>query len=72
MLAVGYVDGVIEVWDKNTLEVVKDGSFEFQGEGKYMGHNCQVLYLEFSENGKVLASGDSEGTIKLWNFEKGK
>lgn len=37
-----------------------------------MGHNCQVLYLEFSENGKVLASGDSEGTIKIWNFTKGK
>lgn len=37
-----------------------------------MGHNCHILYLEFSHNGKVLASGDSEGSIKVWNFMKGK
>jgi len=37
-----------------------------------MGHSWHILCLEFSENGKVLASGDSQGTIKIWNFAKGK
>jgi WD40 repeat-containing protein SMU1 len=71
-LTVGFVDGVIEVWNKNTLEIATTGCFDFQSEGKFMGHNCHILFLEFSENGKVLASGDSEGTIKVWNFSKGK
>ncbi|CAI2365889.1 unnamed protein product [Moneuplotes crassus] len=71
-LAVGFVDGVIEVWNRNTLDVAKGDTFVFQAEGKFMGHNSHILHLEFSENGKVLASGDSEGTIKVWNFEKGK
>ena len=71
-LAVGFVDGVIEIWNKKTLELVENGTFEFQNEKKYMGHTCHILYLEFSKNGKVLASGDSQGTIKIWNFAKGK
>ena len=71
-LAVGFIDGVIEVWNKNTLQVATSGAFEFQKGGKFMGHSCHILFLEFSDNGKVLASGDSEGTIKIWNFSKGK
>jgi WD40 repeat protein len=69
---VGLIDGVIEVWNKNSLDIIKSNEFEFQKEGKFMGHSCHILFLEFSENGKVLASGDSEGTIRIWNFSKGR
>jgi WD40 repeat protein len=72
LLAVGFIDGIIEVWNKDTLKVCTEEGFEFQKDLKFMGHNSHVLSLEFSANGKVLASGDSEGTIKVWNFAKGK
>lgn len=35
------------------------------------GHKDSVIALVFSKNGKILASGDAEGILKLWNTEKG-
>ena len=71
-LAVGCIDGIIEVWNKHTLELETSNKFTFQADNKFMGHHNQVLFLEFSENGKILASGDSEGNINVWDFYKGR
>lgn len=38
-IAVGCIDGIIEVWNKQTLEVETSGSFEFQKDKKFMGHH---------------------------------
>ena len=35
-------------------------------------HSKAVLSLIFSKDDKLLASGDSEGTIRVWKFQDGK
>jgi WD40 repeat protein len=37
-----------------------------------MIHHNPVLVVQFSYNSKILASGDSEGSIKFWKFTTGK
>ncbi|MBD2576110.1 WD40 repeat domain-containing protein [Oscillatoria sp. FACHB-1406] len=36
------------------------------------GHSDVVISISFSPDGKTLASGSSDNTIKLWNIETGK
>lgn len=37
-----------------------------------MLHRKGVLSLTFSKDDKILASGDAEGTIRVWKFSEGK
>jgi WD40 repeat protein len=37
-----------------------------------MLHRKSVLSLNFSKDDKILASGDAEGTIRVWKFSEGK
>ncbi len=39
---------------------------------KLQGHSSWVLSITFSPNGKYLASGSSDKTVKLWSFESQK
>ena len=56
MLAVGYRDGTIKLWDlRASKELV---TFE--------AHARPTRCLAFSPDSKTLASGESGGTIKLW------
>jgi WD40 repeat protein len=71
-IAIGCVDGAIEIYDSISFSLCKEGELEFQSTGKFMSHDCAVLCLEFSKNGKLLASGDSNGNIKIWKFPTGK
>lgn len=36
----------------------------------FKGHTFAVSVLEFSHNGKILASGSDDGTILLWEWKK--
>ena len=36
-----------------------------------MAHSKSVLSLAFSSDGEMLASGDLEGTIKVWRISSG-
>ena len=36
------------------------------------GHSSQVFSLTFSPDGKTLASGSADNTIKLWNLSTGQ
>ncbi len=47
---------IYDLYEKNRLE----------------GHNSHVLTVKFSPDGKALASGSSDNTIKLWNAENGR
>ncbi|MCZ8308757.1 MAG: NACHT domain-containing protein [Microcystis sp. LE19-98.1E] len=39
---------------------------------RLLGHNDSVLSVSFSPDGKTLASGSHDNTIKLWNVETGE
>ncbi len=54
MLAGGYDNGIIRLWDKNTGDLLKT-----------LTASGQILSLAFDSN-NVLASGSGKGTITLW------
>jgi WD40 repeat protein len=59
ILAAGATDprGLIELWDINTLELLDS----------LPGHVNDVSELDFTPDGKVLASVDTSGAVKLWD-----
>lgn len=70
MLAVGSVDGLIEVYDPVLCRVRTD--LAYQAEEAFMVHKGAVLALDFSADDELLASGDVTGTIKVWRVSTGK
>ena len=44
----------------------------YQGDGLFMVHASAVLCLDFSHDGRILASGDKSGSIKVWKVSDGK
>ena len=57
-LSSGTWSGEIRVWDAHTGEHIKT----------LKGHTGGVSSLAFSTDGKILASGKTDGTILLWDF----
>ncbi|MBG1266854.1 WD40 repeat domain-containing protein, partial [Nostoc sp. WHI] len=53
----------------NALQVV---SFSGTERNRLQGHDGFVRSVSFSADGKTLASGSDDNTIKLWNLETGK
>ena len=53
----------------NALQVV---SFPGRERNRLQGHDGFVSSVSFSADGKTLASGSDDNTIKLWNLETGK
>jgi WD40 repeat protein len=39
---------------------------------RLIGHNASVMAVTFSSDGKLLASGSMDKTVKIWNIEAGK
>ena len=65
MLASGYDDGMITLWDVTTRREIL--TFEAHAERI----NKFVLSLVFSPDGKMLASGSYDRMIKLWDVATG-
>lgn len=61
MVAAGYQDGTVRLWDMDTGErlIVLEG------------HTGRVMSLDFSPDGTLLASGGSDGTVRLWGIPAG-
>jgi len=66
----GSVDGFIEILDAFSLELRED--LIYQKEKKFMFHEKKILSLDFSNDGKMLCSGDESGVIKIWRINDGK
>ena len=51
----------IELWELNSGQQLRT----------FPGHSNYTATLDFSPNGKILASGSADNTIKLWNVKSG-
>lgn len=70
LVLTGSFDQSIKFWDVasgNLVREIKPGSDKPDAPG----HRDQVFTLAIDKSGKYLASGSSDRTIKLWDFEKG-
>lgn len=52
----------VELWDLRTVKL----KITFEG------HTANVISIAFSPDGKMIASGDYEGVIRLWDIDTGK
>ena len=59
VIATGYADGAIVLWDKNGRTRASP----------VRGHHAAVECLTFSATGDILASGSRDGRIRIWNAD---
>lgn len=62
--------GLIEVWDTLSGRIKTD--LAYQAEDSFMIHSTSVLSLVMSRDNELLASGDKDGTVKIWKISTGK
>ena len=58
ILAVGYVDGSIKIWDLTSKSVLIN----------FLGHKSAISLLKFDRSGTRLCSGSSDSSIILWDL----
>ena len=71
-LVTGSSDGLIEVWDPHQKYAKLRMDLIYQQNDELMGHDdSSIASLVVSNDGMLLATGDSKGDVKLWNIETG-
>jgi WD40 repeat protein len=63
-MAVGMTSGAIEIWDVSNIGLANGRPKRI---ATLEGHDDVIYSLDFSADGRTLASGSSDGTVKLWN-----
>jgi WD40 repeat protein/serine/threonine protein kinase len=64
LMAVGMTSGAIEIWDVSNIGLANGRPKRI---ATLEGHDDVIYSLDFSADGRTLASGSSDGTVKLWN-----
>ncbi len=83
-LITGSSDGFIEVWDEDSKYTDLRMDLDYQKKDELMCHYAEddeknsstnatpsVLAMTVNSDGTMLASGDSNGSINIWNLQKG-
>lgn len=64
------LDRSIKIWDANTAMLIRELKPYKEKEAEH-GHRDGVFTVAYSPDGKLLASGGSDRSIKLWNVADG-
>lgn len=71
-LVTGSSDGFIEVWDPKKWGKLRTSDLPYQKMEEFMLHDSSVLALAISNDGEMLATGSSDGMVKIWKITNGK
>ena len=72
VLATGSVDGLVELWDGATGGPGRASGVPSAPPPADMAHASPVLALAWSADGALLASGDRDGSVRVWNPVSGR
>ena len=53
---------MIKVWEIVAAKIIR----------QFIGHDQAVSSLDYARNGKFIASGSLDGTVRLWDLESGQ
>lgn len=65
LLATADADGVAWIWDPLSIGTDRTPRASF----KLLGHRAGIGTMEFTRDGRYLASGDDSGGVRLWDFD---
>jgi WD40 repeat-containing protein SMU1 len=72
-LVTGSSDGLIEIYDAHNKYATLRMDLPYQEKDELMGHDdSSVLALAASNDGSMLATGASDGEVKIWRISTGK
>jgi WD40 repeat protein/serine/threonine protein kinase len=68
LLAAGLHDGTVRIWDWDEIESTSESNCATQREKAILlGHSEPVYCVAYAPDESTLASGSSDGTVKLWD-----
>ena len=70
-LATGSSDGFIEIWDPKKCKL-RTYDLPYQKDDDLMLHDTAVLAINYSRDGEMLATGSSDGMVRVWKIVTGK
>jgi WD40 repeat-containing protein SMU1 len=71
-LVTGSSDGLIEVWDPHQKYAKLRMDLIYQQNDELMGHDdSSIASMAVSNDGMLLATGDSKGDVRVWKIETG-